>query len=367
MQNVFRISKSHLDALMPRLFLSTSLSLLKSSSARPRFARVLLSALGTVLLLVLVTQGEILLTRLPGTHRPYTIFYLIPVAIGAALLGVRGGILTAVASVLLARIFLFSSGQQGADRLLAAPRLADDIEFGALLLGTMTIACVTGLLQTALGEVRAAGERLSNANNSLAQSNTQLAGANARLLETEQEKRLFHQDVLMAVTGGKLRLVEPDEMPPIDMALGQADLLVTLEEPQDASGLRRTLQKLGQEQGMVYEQVADLCTGVTEAATNAVKHGKGGTAQVWTQTDAIIVQVNDRGEGIAPASLARATLDAGFSTRRSLGMGFFLMLQSSDTLVLSTSGSGTSILLRVSVRPPQPDPDALLARFVGIA
>ncbi len=352
---------------MPQFSLSSLVSSPPFPLAKPRLARVLLSALGTALLLLLVTQGEILLTHLPGAHRPYTIFYLIPVAIGAALLGVRGGILTALGSVLLARAFLFSGHQQGTARLLTTPVVADDIEFGALLLGTLTVACVTGLLQKALGQVRAAGERLNNANRSLAGSNQELATANARLLETEQERRIFHRDVLMAVTGGKLRLVEPNEMPPADLGLGTADLSVALEEPQDASALRRTLQKLGEERAMPYAQVADLCTGVTEAATNAVKHGHGGDAQVWTLPDAIVVQVNDRGEGIAPVSLARATLDAGYSTRKSLGMGFFLMLQSSDTLVLSTSDSGTRVLLRVLFKPPVEDPEMLMARYIGIA
>lgn len=352
---------------MPRSPFLTTLFSPRAPSAQLRPARTVLSALGTFLLLALVTRGEIALTHLPGMHRPYTIFYLIPVAIGAALLGVRGGILTALGSVLLARVFLFGGHQQGAARLLTTPMLADDIEFGALLLGTLTIACVTGLLQKALAEVRAAGERLSNANHSLAESNMELATANARLLETEQERRIFHRDVLMAVTGGKLRLVEPDDMPPPDLGLGTADLSVALEEPQDASALRRMLQKIGEGRDMTYEQVADLCTGATEAATNAVKHGHGGNAQVWTLPDAIVVEVNDRGEGIAPVSLARATLDAGYSTRKSLGMGFFLMLQSSDTLILSTSDHGTRILLRVLFKRPLEDPETLMARYVGIA
>jgi len=44
-----------------------------------------------------------------------------------------------------------------------------------------------------------------------------------------------------------------------------------------------------------------------------------------------------------------------------------LMLESSDTLVLATSDSGTSILLRVSIKPVADDPEMLMARYVGIA
>ena len=65
------------------------------------------SLLLTLLLLALCTWGELAIEALVGVNRPYTIFYLIPVAVGAALLGIRGGILTALAALLLARVYLF--------------------------------------------------------------------------------------------------------------------------------------------------------------------------------------------------------------------------------------------------------------------
>lgn len=325
-----------------------------------------LAILGTLLLLALVTWGETGLHHIAGVNRPYTIFYLIPVAIGAALLGVRGGIAAALISVVLARAYLFSGHQAGTSLLLSFPRAADSIEFGALLAGTLTVALVTGRLRTALGELNASSKRLSAANYRLADTNTRLENANNRLLETEQERRVFHRDVLMAVTGGKLRLVEPDEMPPPDLAVGPPQMSIALAEPGDATSLRRTLRRMGEEMGMEDGQLSDLCTGVTEAATNAIKHGHGGQANVWTTQDAIIVQVADHGQGIAPALLARATLEQGYSTRPSLGMGFFLMLNSSDTLVLATSDHGTSILLRVSVSPHKTEQETLLARYIGI-
>ena len=309
------------------------------------------AALITVLLLAVCTWGEMAVQGVAGVNRPYTIFYLIPVAVGAALLGLRGGILAALAAVLLARIYLFPDNKHGLE-LVSFPSVAEAIEFGALLLGTLTIAFITGRLRSTLGVLN--------------RTNTHLQEANARLTESEEQRRVFNRDVLLAVTGGKLRLVEHDEMPPAALAQCTPALLLPLREPHDASALRHSLLKLGVEAGMDRERVGDLCTATTEAATNAIKHGNGGLATVWASGDSVTVQIEDKGTGITPAHLARATLEQGFSTRVSLGMGFHLMLQSTDTLALCTDAHGTIIFLQVSNKPRLTVQEAVLSRYAGI-
>ncbi len=330
-------------------------------------------ALVTSLLLILCTWALISLRAVTGDQRPYTILYLIPVAIGAALMGARGGAASALLALILARVYLFNDAKHGPELFLTFPRTNEAIEFAALFFGTIAIALVTGRLRSALGLVRRSGERitqanreLEKANHRLAETNTQLENANTRLRESEEQRRVFHRDVLMAVTGGKLRLVEPDEMPPQDLASGTPTLTLPLAQAADASRLRRTLQKIAEDCGMGVERVYDLCTGTTEAATNAIKHGAGGQARVWADPQAVAVEITDRGGGIAPTHLARATLQQGYSTRVSLGMGFHLMLQTSDVLALSTTPQGTSILLRVSTGPRVGEEESLLARYVGL-
>lgn len=310
------------------------------------------SVLLTVFLLAFCTWGELAIGNLAGVNRPYTIFYLIPVAIGAALLGIRGGIFTALAAVLLARLYLFTDNKHGLD-LVSFPNIAEAIEFGALLLGTLAIAFITGRLRSVLGDLN--------------RTNMELQEANSRLTQSEQERRVFNRDVLLAVTGGKLRLVEPDEMPPRDLVSESPTLTQALRVPPDASALRHILSRLGQEAGMDAERIGDLCTATTEAATNAIKHGNGGMATVWADHEAVTVQIADNGTGIAPAHLARATLEQGFSTRVSLGMGFHLMLQSTDALALCTDSHGTTIFLQVSNKPRLTTQEAVLARYVGIS
>ena len=305
----------------------------------------------TVLLLALCTWGEIALQDISAVKRPYTIFYLIPVAVGAALLGIRGGISSALVAVLLARFYLFTDHKHGW-ALVSFPSLAESIEFSALLLGTLTIAFITGRLRSTLGDLN--------------ETNASLQEANDRLVESEQQRRVFNRDVLLAVTGGKLRLVEHDEMPPPDPLRNAPALKKTLRVPADASALRSTLTQLGRSVGMDIERIGDLCTATTEAATNAIKHGNGGQATIWSDADSVTVQIEDRGTGIAPAHLARATLEQGYSTRVSLGMGFHLMLQATDALALCTDSQGTIIFLQVSNKPRQTAQEAVLAQYAGI-
>ncbi len=305
----------------------------------------------TAFLLVLCTWGELALQDIAEVRRPYTIFYLIPVVVGAALLGIRGGILTALAAVILARFYLFTDNKHGLE-LISFPNLAESIEFTALLVGTLTIAFITGRLRSTLGVLN--------------ETNEELLEANARLTESEQQRRVFNRDVLLAVTGGKLRLVEHGEMPPPDLMMSAPALKKTLRVPADASSLRHTLSQLGRSVGMDLERIGDLCTATTEAATNAIKHGNGGEATIWSDLDSVTVQIEDRGTGITPAHLARATLEQGFSTRVSLGMGFHLMLQSTDALALCTDSQGTIIFLQVSNKPRQTAQEAVLAQYAGI-
>ncbi len=321
------------------------------TSPLPKPANVIASWLLTLFLLALCTWLEIGLTGIVGVHRPYTIFYLIPVAVGAALLGIWGGIGTAFLALALARVYLFADSKHGL-QLVSFPSPAEGIEFGAMLLGTVTIAIVTGTLRSTLSRYN--------------DSNTELQAVNKKLTESEKQRSVFNRDVLLAVTGGKLRLVEPGEIPPADLAHVPPAFTQTLVEPADASALRHVLSRIGRESGMDRDRVDDLCTATTEAATNAVKHGHGGRATVWAVGDSVTVQIADNGSGIAPAHLARATLEQGFSTRVSLGMGFHLMLQSTDTLALCTDVHGTIVFLQVSNKSRPSIQESVLARYAGI-
>jgi len=309
----------------------------------------------TLGLIAATTKVILLLQHFVGPDRPFTILYLLPVAFGAALLGMWWGIFFAFATLLCAQVFLFSHPGY----LLPVVDLSNSIEDASLAIGVFVIAFVTGRLRSALERLHATYGQIEEANHSL-------AFVNSRLLESEQQRRAINRDVLQAVTGGKLILVEAEELEQDQLPSAAPSYEQDLSEPRDASRLRQSLQDLAQRVAMEPSRVQDLCTSVTEAATNAINHGAGGLAKAWVNKKSVVVLIKDNGVGIAPANIARATLEKGFSTRVSLGMGFFLILDTVDNLVLSTSPQGTSIILTILNEPRVADGDALLARYATV-
>ena len=95
----------------------------------------------------------------------------------------------------------------------------------------------------------------------------------------------------------------------------------------------------------------DVRTPVGEALVNALRHAGGGSYQLFVRDDRLQVLVRDDGPGIDFRMLPRATLQRGFSTAASLGMGFTIMLQVCERVLLSTRPGRTSVLLEFADRP----------------
>ncbi|MGE5228599.1 MAG: ATP-binding protein, partial [Deltaproteobacteria bacterium] len=76
--------------------------------------------------------------------------------------------------------------------------------------------------------------------------------------------------------------------------------------------------------------------------------------------ESLQVAITDEGPGIDFRTLPRATLVPGFSTAASLGMGFTIMLQLCERVLLSTRPGRTVVVLEIaaardqSVRGPAP-------------
>ena len=57
------------------------------------------------------------------------------------------------------------------------------------------------------------------------------------------------------------------------------------------------------------------------------------------------VRIEDFGSGIDLETLPRATLERGYSSRGSLGHGFWMMLRTCDRIWLLTGSGGTTVVL----------------------
>ncbi len=180
----------------------------------------------------------------------------------------------------------------------------------------------------------------------LANDVTELTRAQKELKEKDLAIRRAYVDVLSAVTGNRLVLMTPEE---INAALGQAiGYPVTITTFRELAAARTLITRAIREHMPHIESINEFIVAVCEALTNAVKHGGKGTYQVLRRGKTAQVAVSDEGPGIDFRHLPKATLVSGFSTQATLGVGFTLMLDLSDRVLLSTQPGGTTVVLEVS-------------------
>jgi anti-sigma regulatory factor (Ser/Thr protein kinase) len=308
-----------------------------------RFAWSPLAAIvATFALLAFVCWLSLLLHRaIPGTQLPHT-YFLIPIAFAASTLGKRGGFAaTAVALVAARGIMVVTNESRW------VMDLSDAIEYFGLALGSIIIVGVVGCLRTSLDDLRRANEKMIE--------------TDRKLIESEERRVAFNREVLLAVTGSRLALCDDHELRA--MVPGEPLYRRKIELPQDVSETRNAMRDIIVRQGLLQDRMYDFEAATTEATTNALKHAGSGTAELYVDGKEVLVLVSDKGPGIAPADLARATLEKGFSTRVSLGMGFKMMWELADTLAVSTGDTGTTILIRLSDEPASVFEESLLDRY----
>jgi serine/threonine-protein kinase RsbT len=118
--------------------------------------------------------------------------------------------------------------------------------------------------------------------------------------------------------------------------------------------LRKKLEDAAEGLNLPKGRLVDLQTAVHEAAMNAVRHGRGGTARVHGDrvTGQMQIWVVDHGPGIAEEMIHRA-VEQGFTTG-GFGQGFYLMRSCADRLWLLTGPRGTTVVLEQERTAPKP-------------
>lgn len=179
----------------------------------------------------------------------------------------------------------------------------------------------------------------------LKRSEDRFLAAQTDLREKEQAVRQGYVDVLDAVTGGKLILLTQDEL---DDSLGTAILSThPLNQPSELSSARHEIKAVLQTLGLPEIDAAVLA--VSEALTNALKHAGSGEYEVCRTEECAQIVVHDFGRGIDFRTLPKATLVQGFSTTNTLGMGFTIMLEVCDRVLLTTGGEGTTVVMEIEL------------------
>jgi ligand-binding sensor protein/anti-sigma regulatory factor (Ser/Thr protein kinase) len=172
---------------------------------------------------------------------------------------------------------------------------------------------------------------------------TELREAERALRQKEERIRHAYVDVLDAVTGGKLILLTDEQVSDeLGAPLGQE---VVFGAPAQLATARHMIVRAAETCFPGRIRHTDLLSTVGEALDNALKHARGGAYQVFARGDCLQVAIADDGPGIDFRTLPKATLVPGFSTAASLGMGFTIMLQLCERVLLCTRPGRTVVVL----------------------
>ena len=164
--------------------------------------------------------------------------------------------------------------------------------------------------------------------------------AQEALHDREQSIRQAYIDVLDAVTGGRLILMWPDALL---ASLGEVVTPATpILRPADLGEARHGLAEV---LGRFTDRVDEQVLAANEGLTNVLKHGDHGEYGVRRTPHCVQVVISDFGPGIDFHTLPKATLLPGFSTKPSLGMGFTIMLEVAERLLLATEPGLTTLVL----------------------
>lgn len=170
--------------------------------------------------------------------------------------------------------------------------------------------------------------------------------------ESEAHMRKFYRDTILSVTDGRLEIVDPE-----NAHMMCSDPLFPPIEVRDARDVALARDEVGRaalQAGMDPSLMDDLVLCVGEATTNAYKHAGGGVVCVSDEDDSILVKVSDSGSGMDSLALPKLTLMRGYSTQKSLGMGYAAILASADRIYLSTGIEGTTVVIEIPKQPKTP-------------
>lgn len=178
--------------------------------------------------------------------------------------------------------------------------------------------------------------------------------ARKEVQRTEEHKREFYRRTILAATQGKLMICEQEEIREI---AGAPIASWKIRRAEDLAALRQSVADISRSAGMEESRVSDFILCLGEASTNAIKHAGGGTVSIHKDGDSLLFMVSDHGPGIEELALPEVALRKGYTTARSLGMGYKAMISLADMVYLATGPEGTTVAVRMKLHKPEEQPD----------
>ncbi|MBM7573321.1 HD domain-containing phosphohydrolase [Aquibacillus albus] len=162
--------------------------------------------------------------------------------------------------------------------------------------------------------------------------------------EKDQEKRVrkLYRDVIYSATQGKLLIEDSDNVSDIS---GELLIEHKIKELHDVTQSRMEVQSVLEKENIPKKEAFSILLCLSEVTTNVLKHANDGCLKLYKEGNLLKIHVKDTGDGIKLEDLPKTTLLVGYSSRKSLGQGFNILLKFMERVILNTSSQGTTIIL----------------------
>lgn len=160
--------------------------------------------------------------------------------------------------------------------------------------------------------------------------------------DVNRAKDEFYRGTIYSVTEGRLALCTREEICETINCFGDE---MPIDSPESLVALRSSVDDTARLAGMNDDRAHDFIEAVGEAAANAIKHAGGGEAMIGATKNRIQALIMDTGPGMDMLTLPRTTLMRRFSTIKSMGLGYAIILGNCDYVCLSSDTKGTWVLL----------------------
>ncbi|OLN22716.1 hypothetical protein BTO30_08235 [Domibacillus antri] len=171
-------------------------------------------------------------------------------------------------------------------------------------------------------------------------------------VKTDQQmdmKWVIYRDVIYAATQEKFLLISEEEA----KACRQGNVFCegTIKSRADIPACRNLAKESLEAEKIGSTNIMTWILVLSEAITNTIKHAEEGKMTLIKdeKNHEIRFIIEDNGPGFSLEDLPRTTLLAGFSTKKSLGQGFTLMMKMSKRVLLYTSSKGSTIILTFDI------------------
>jgi anti-sigma regulatory factor (Ser/Thr protein kinase) len=159
----------------------------------------------------------------------------------------------------------------------------------------------------------------------------------------------IYRDVIFATTQEKFLLIAEEEVNKYKEGIVLCE--GRIKDRSDIPICRNLAKEKLELEGFNNSTIMSWLLALSEAITNVIKHAEEGKMTIIKdeKNHEIRFVIEDKGSGFALKDLPKKTLLAGYSTKKSLGQGFTLMMKMAKRVLLFTSSKGSVLILKFDI------------------